>query len=102
MTITLFISMLTIGATLTALLTEAIKKAYDNAKREYSANSIALANALVVGCFGTSVVYTLMGIEWTASNFVCMVLMGICVWIGSMIGFDKITQLLKQLSDLEG
>lgn len=100
MTITLFISMLTLGAGVTALLTEAIKKAYTNAKKEYSANVIALTNAIVVGCGGTAVLYMLRGIPWTTNNIICLVLMGAAVWIASMVGYDKILQLLKQIADL--
>lgn len=99
--ITLFITVLTIGAAITALLTEAIKKAYSNEGKEYSANVIALVNAVVVGCGGTAVTYMLLDIEWTVNNIICMVLMGIAVWIGSMTGYDKIIQLVKQVSQGE-
>lgn len=100
MTVTMFISILTIGATVTSLLTEAIKKAYENAHKEYSPNLIALINAIVVGIGGTSVCYMLLAIPWTINNVICMLLMGVAVWVGSMIGYDKIIQLLKQLGDL--
>lgn len=98
MTITLFITMLTIGAGVTSLLTEAIKKAYANAGKEYSANLVALVNAIVVGCGGTAVLYMLSAIPWTVNNVICLILMGIAVWIASMIGYDKVIQLLKQLA----
>lgn len=101
MTITLFISILTVGAAASGLLTEAIKKWYANAGKQYSANVIALVDAVVVGCGGTSVAYILLEIPWTINNSICMVLMGICVWIGSMIGYDKIIQLIKQLYNKE-
>ena len=100
MTVTMFISILTIGAMVTSLLTEAIKKAYENAHKEYSPNLIALINAIVVGIGGTSVCYMLLAIPWTINNVICMLLMGVAVWVGSMIGYDKIIQLLKQLGDL--
>lgn len=101
MTITLFITMLTLGAGVTALLTEAIKKAYANSGKEYSANVIALINAIVVGCGGTAVLYMLQDIPWTTNNIICLVLMGVAVWIASMIGYDKLLQLLKQIADVK-
>lgn len=101
MTITLFVSILTIGAAASGLLTESIKKWYTNAGKQYSANMIALVDAIVIGCGGTSVTYMLLSVPWTINNVICMVLMGICVWIGSMIGYDKIIQLIKQLSNKE-
>lgn len=100
MTVTLFISMLTLGAGITSLLTEAIKKAYTNAKKEYSPNVVALINAIVVGCGGTAVMYMLLHIDWTINNILCLMLMGVAVWIASMVGYDKVIQLLKQISDV--
>ncbi len=102
MTITLFITILTIGAALTSLLTEAIKKAYANADKVCSPNIIALIDAIVIGCGGTAVTYMLLGIDWTVNNIICMILMGILVWVGSMIGFDKISQLIKQIAEITG
>lgn len=101
MTITLFISILTIAATATSLLTEAIKKTYENAGKKYSSNVIALVNAVVIGCGGTAVVYMLMGIDWTVNNIICLFLMSISVWMGSTLGYDKITQLLKQIATIQ-
>lgn len=98
MTITLFISMLTFGAGITSLLTEVVKKAYSNAGKEYSANMVALINAIVVGCGGTAILYMLNSIPWTVNNIICLILMGVAVWAASMNGYDKIIQLLKQLS----
>lgn len=101
MTITLFITILTVAAAITGLLTEAIKKAYDNAGKPYSSNVIALINAVIVGCGGTAITYMLIGVSWTVNNVICMILMGVAVWIGSMIGYDKIVQLLQQIANEE-
>ena len=101
MTVTLFITIVTLGAAVSSLLTEAIKKAYNNAEKEYSANVIALINAVVVGGIGTAVVYMLRGIPWTINNIICLILMILVVWIGSMIGYDKIIQLLKQIGTVD-
>lgn len=98
MSVTLFITILTIGGMVTALLTEAIKKMYANMKKDYSANIIALVNAVVVGCGGTAVVYMLMNIPWTVNNIICMVLMTVAVWIASMLGFDKVLQTVNQIA----
>ena len=100
MTVTLFITMLTFGAGVSSLLTEAVKKAYANAHKEYSANIVALINAIVVGCGGTAVLYMLKSIPWTVNNIICLVLMGVAVWMASMVGYDKIIQLLKQISEV--
>lgn len=101
MTITLFISIFTIGAALSGLLTEAVKKAYENAGKQYSANVIALIDALVVGGLGTAMSYMLLGIPWTVNNIICLILMIVVVWVGSMIGYDKVIQLFAQIKDIK-
>ena len=98
MSITLFTILITILSSISALLTQAVKKAYDNAGKKYSSNTLALINAIVVGWGGTAVTYLLLGIAFTTTNIVCLFLMGVVVWIGSMIGYDKIKQLIEQLS----
>ena len=100
MTITLFITILTIGGALTALITEAIKKVYANMNKQYSPNIIALINAIVVGGGGTAVVYMLNGIDWSVNNIICLVLMAMAVWISSMLGFDKVLQTVNQIAKL--
>ena len=102
MTVTLFVTILTVGALVSGLLTEAIKKAYANSKKDYSANVIALINAVVVGGGGKAVTYILLGVSWEVNNIICMALMVVCVWIGSMVGYDKIIQLIKQIAESKG
>lgn len=98
MTVTLFMTIIVVASMVASLLTEAIKKAYENAKKEYSANIIALVNAIVVGCGGTAVVYMLLNIPWTVNNIICLILMGVAVWIGAMIGYDKVIQTIQQIA----
>lgn len=97
MTIELFIFMFTVGAMAAGLLTEAVKRTYQEAGIKDSANKIALINAAIVGGFGTASAYGLLDIAWTIQNIICLVLMIVLVWIGSMIGYDKIIQLLAQI-----
>lgn len=98
--LSMFIKILIVGSAVSTLLTQAVKKAYENAGKEYSANVLALIDAIVVGCGGTAVYYMLHAIPWTVNNVICLFLMGIAVWIGSMIGYDKILQLFEQLGVL--
>lgn len=93
MTIEIFLFLFTIGSLISSLLTEAIKKMDLN----LSVNIIALIDAMVVGFLGTIVFYIIMGIVWTPTNIVCIFLMTFCIWIGSMIGYDKVMQTIAQL-----
>lgn len=98
MSVTLFITLFTFGSLACGLLTEAIKKAYENAKKEHSANMIALMDALLVGGLGTAGAYMLLGVEWTTNNIICLILMIVAIWLGAMLGFDKIKQTIHQLA----
>lgn len=93
MTIQLFLFLFTIGSLLSSLATEAIKKAFESV----SSNVIALIDAILIGIVGTVFAYILMGIPFTLSNDICIVLMAVCIWIGSMVGYDKVMQTINQI-----
>lgn len=99
MTITLFIILAVICCAVSSLLTEGIKQWFKNkSEKNYSANLIALINAAVVGCGGTAITYVLLGVPFVLPNILCLVLMCAVVWLGSMIGYDKVIQLTKQIA----
>ena len=54
MTVTLFIIMFSFGSGVCALLTEALKKAFESAQKQLSNNLLALIDAVVVGGIGTA------------------------------------------------
>ena len=101
MTMTLFIALFTVlaGAVAT-LITEAVKQWYANAGKPYSANAIALVVSVVSGGLGTAVYYVLNGIPWTVNNIICLLLMIVAIWLVSMVGYDKVKQLLDQIGKL--
>lgn len=92
MTVNLFIYLFTLGSAASSLLTQAVKKSFD----EVPSNLLALFSAIVVGVGGTAVAYSFLGIPFVLNNVLCMILMGVCIWVGSMVGYDKIVQLIKQ------
>lgn len=93
MTIELFITLFGIGSVISSLLTETLKQTFKN----ISSNIIALVDAVAVGGVGTIVYYVLTGAEITPINALYAVLMALCVWVGSMVGYDKVMQTLKQI-----
>lgn len=93
MTIDLFIYLFTIGSAVSSLLTQAVKKALPNV----SSNILALVDSVAVGVIGTFFAFILLDITFTAKSIVSIVLMAVCIWIGSMLGYDKVTQTIKQL-----
>lgn len=101
MTLTLFMTLLVILAVVVSLITEAVKKFMQDAGLKYSANVVVLIVALIVGAGGTALVYLFTGIAFTPPNIVCMVLMAVAVWVGAMVGYDKVLQMIEQLKNLK-
>lgn len=101
MTLTLFMALLVILAVCVSLITEAVKKFLDEAGVKYSSNVVVLVVALLVGAGGTALMYLFMGIAFTPPNIVCIVLMAVAVWVGAMVGYDKVIQMMEQLKNLK-
>lgn len=98
MTFMLFITLFTIGSLVASLLTEALKKAFDEARICYSSNLIALIMAIVVGVAGMMAAYVILNVPFDAVGIICIAFMALAIWVGSMIGYDKVKQLLEQLN----
>lgn len=101
MSVVLFVFLAAICCLVSSLLTEAIKAGFKNANKKYSANMIALINGLLVGCGGSAAAYVFLGIAFTLPNILCLILMGFVVWMGSMIGYDKVMQLVEQIAAMK-
>lgn len=95
MTFEIFMFLFTIGSLVSGLFTEAMKRL----NNDFPANVTALFNAFIVGIFGTTIAYILMGITLTLPNIACIFLMGFCIWLGSMIGYDKVAQTIRQIKE---
>ena len=98
MTVSLFISILVAGSVLSGILTQAIKTQYYNEDKIAPPNIIALINAIVCGGGVAAVVYMLLGIPQTVNNIICLVCLVFFSWLGSMVGYDKITQTITQMA----
>lgn len=101
MTITLFMALLVVLAVAVSLLTEAVKKFFEGTEVTYSSNVVVLILSIVVGIFGTAMAYVSLGIAFTPPNIICMVLMAVAVWVGSMLGYDKVIQMIEQLKNVK-
>lgn len=101
MTLTLFLALIVVLAVAVSLITEAVKKLLDEAGVKYSSNIVVLIVALLVGAGGTALVYLFFSIPFTPPNIVCIVLMAVAVWVGSMVGYDKVIQMIEQLKLLK-
>ena len=99
-TITIFATLLTILVACNALITQAIKVAFDKSGKKYSSNLIALITSIVIGGLGSIIAYIFLGITFNIYSIICIPLFIIVIWVGSMVGFDKIFQLIEQIKEI--
>lgn len=98
MSVQLFLTLLSGFSVITGVVVEVIKKAISD---KYTApyNLLALIVAVVVGCGGTFVYYQLSGTPVGTNDVIYAILMGLASAMCSMLGYDKIAQMIKQLAD---
>lgn len=101
MTLTMFMALMVILSTVTALLTEAVKCFLEGVGGKYASNVVVLVVSILTGVGGTAIAYVFMGIPFILPNILCMVLMAMAVWVGSMVGYDKVLQTLEQVKVLK-
>lgn len=101
MTSTLFMALLIVMALAVSLLTEAVKKFFEGSEITYSSNMVVLIVSIIVGVGGTALAYVFLDIAFTPPNIVCMVLMAVAVWVGAMLGYDKVLQMIEQLKNIK-
>ena len=101
MTITLFMALIVVLALAVSLLTEAVKKFFEGTKYTYSSNVVVLILSVVVGILGTAMAYVALGIAFTPPNILCMILMAVAVWVGAMLGYDKVLQMVEQVKNIK-
>ena len=99
--INFYIIMLTICATVSSLVTEAIKITCKRAGKQWSSNLIALIDAVFVGGGVPIVVYIYNDVPFTGKNILTIVCLIFLTWIGSTIGFDKVKQMFLQIKGKE-
>ena len=100
MTTTLFLTLMVFLAVAVSLITEAVKKFCEGFNMAYSSNMVVLIVSAIVGVGGTAVSYMFLDIAFTLPNIACMILMAVSVWVGSMIGYDKVLQMIEQVKNI--
>ena len=98
MTITTFIGLVAVFSVITSLCTEACKKILDEIRVTYASNILVCIIAAIVGVLGTCAYYILFSVEFNAANIVCILLMSLTTAVGSMVGYDKVIQTIRQIA----
>ena len=94
MTVNLFITLTMILATISSLITEAIKKVFGNT----TPTLVDAILAAVTGWGGGAAAYILMSIPFTTSSIICLVLLAPTIWLCSTLGYDKVKEVIEQIA----
>ena len=94
----LFLTIFVIGAILSSLITEGLKKAF----KHISSNFLALVSAVFVEVIGCIFTYEQLGLSLTPATIACFILEAVLIWVGSMVGYDKVLQTLRQIGGTDG
>ena len=98
MTVTMFATLLVVLAVAVSLITQAVKSFLG--ERKYSANLVVLVVSIIVGAAGCVLTYMFKGVPFTPPNIACIFLMALAVWVGAMVGYDKVLQMIDQMKNI--
>ncbi len=101
MTVKVFVMLFMAYAIVSPLITMAVKKMLDDLNRKYASDIVVLIISAIVSICGTVLYYTYMAIPFTAINIAFIAVLWIFVWVGSMIGYDKVKEAIEQIIALK-
>ena len=96
MTLTLFVSLVSILSLISSLITEACKKSFNVTKPTVLVGILSI----IVGLGGGFIAYTLMGIAFTTSSIICLCLLPLAIWLVATLGYDKVMEVITQLKGI--
>lgn len=96
MTLSIFMSLVTILAMVSSLFTEAIKKNF----KVKNATLVVLIISAIIGWGGGAVTYVLMGIPFAANNVLCLILLAPAIWLCATLGYDKVKEIISKISGM--
>ena len=98
MNITVALIALAFSTSLTTLTVEGIKKLLDAKQIKYESNLLAAIVAVALSIIAALMYILYYSIPFNAQTLVLTICFAFFTWLGSMVGFDKIKQLLQQLA----
>lgn len=95
MTLTLFLTLLSILSVVSSAITEAIKKSFSVTKPTL----LVAILAAVIGWGGGAIAYVFMKVPFNElSNIICLGLLAPSIWLSATLGYDKIMEIIKQIT----
>ena len=96
MTFEVFLTLLLVVSTLTSLVVEALKK-FLGENKKYSSNMLAGLVAIVLSVAVGICYFILFEVTFSAQFVIYIVALVLIGWICSMLGYDKVVQILTQI-----
>ena len=93
MTVELFMTLLTICAVVSSLITEALKKT----SIFKSNNILALIVSVLTGAFAVVFTYIRLGISFNTLNIMYLIAFVVANFVSCTVGYDKVVQTIKQI-----
>ena len=97
MTLEVFLFLLLAVSVLTMGITEAIKSFKKESEEPYSANLIAGITAVVLSIAIAAAYIIMTEATLNAKMAVYLIALMLFSWLGAMLGFDKVTQMILQI-----
>lgn len=92
MNTTLFVFLVFALSTVSSLFTEAIKKVVNVTKPTLLVGVLSA----IFGWGGGVIAYLLMGIAFTQTSIICLILLAPTIWLCATLGYDKVMEVIKQ------
>lgn len=101
MNVEVYLGVLFVTSVIVQLLTEGVKKAYNNANKSYSSNIIAGAMSAVATVLVVLWFVVFNGVPVNGRLIYEGVVLFVATWLCAMLGFDKIKQAANQLTKVK-
>ena len=96
MTLTIFMTLVTILSMVASLFTEAIKKNFE----VKNATLVVLIISAIIGWGGGAITYVFMGIPFAANNVLCLILLAPAIWLCATLGYDKVKEIISKIGGM--
>jgi len=95
----IFMLGLFVTATFAGLMTEAVKKILNDLEVKYHSNIVAGIVSFVLA-IGIGVGYVVLNnLGFTSHSIVYIAILAVLSWLCSMVGYDKVTQVIAQVKN---
>ena len=97
-----FLTLILMLSVVVSFVVEALKNIFTQLIKKFSINLIVLIVSLIVGWVGGYFSYILLAIPFNPVTIVLLILLGPTLFFTSTVGYDKVEQTVKQVTQIGG